>query len=42
LEGFRYRVNDVWSTINNHKADLFQQLDFKKKLLKAPELREEL
>ena len=36
LEGFRYRVNDVWSTLNNHKADLYQQLDFKKKLLKAP------
>jgi ATP-dependent RNA helicase DDX56/DBP9 len=41
LEGFRYRVYDAWSTINNHKADLYQQLDFKKKLLKTPELKEE-
>ena len=41
LEAFRYRVNDVWTPINNHKADLFQQLDFKKKLLKTPELKEE-
>jgi ATP-dependent RNA helicase DDX56/DBP9 len=34
-------VHDVWSLINNHKADLYQQLDFKKKLLKTPELKEE-
>jgi hypothetical protein len=34
-------VHDVWSVINNHKADLYQQLDFKKKLLKTPELKEE-
>ena len=32
----------MFSTLNNHKADLFQQLDFKKKLLRSPELREEL
>lgn len=41
LEGFRYRVNDVWSSLNNHRADLYQQLDFKKKLLKTPELKQE-
>lgn len=41
LEGFRYRVSDVWSGLTNHRADLFRQLDFKKKLLKTPELKEQ-
>jgi len=40
LDGFRYRINDVWATLNTHKVDLYQQLDFKKKLLKTPELQE--
>ena len=41
IEGFRYRVNDIWTGLTNHKADLFRQLDFKKKLLKTPELKEQ-
>jgi ATP-dependent RNA helicase DDX56/DBP9 len=41
LEGFRYRVNDVWSGLSNHRADLYRQLDFKKKLLKTPELKDQ-
>lgn len=27
--------------LSNHRADLFRQLDFKKKLLKTPELKEQ-
>jgi ATP-dependent RNA helicase DDX56/DBP9 len=41
IEGFRYRVNDVWMGLTNHRADLYRQLDFKKKLLKTPELKEQ-
>lgn len=41
LEGFRYRINDAWTGLTNHRADLFRQLDFKKKLLKTPELKDQ-
>lgn len=41
IDGFRYRINDVWVGLNNHRADLFRQLDFKKKLIKTPELKEQ-
>lgn len=41
IEGFRYRINDTWTGLTNHRADLFRQLDFKKKLLKTPELKEQ-
>lgn len=42
MEGFKYRVNDVWSTLTAHRVDMYRQLDFKKKLLKSPQLKEEL
>lgn len=31
----------MWAGLNNHRADLYRQLDFKKKLLKTPELKEQ-
>lgn len=39
LDAFRYRVNDVWSILGNSKIDLFQKLDFKKKMLRSPDLK---
>ena len=39
MEGFRYRVHDVWSQVTPYKADLFTELDFKKKMLKSPDLK---
>ncbi len=31
----------MWNGLTNHRADLYRQLDFKKKLLRTPELKEQ-
>ena len=40
LEAFRYRIQDVFMTLGNNKVDLFQKYDFKKKMLKSPDLKD--
>ena len=40
LEGFKYRIQDVFMNLGNNKVELFQKYDFKKKMLKSPDLKE--
>ena len=40
LSLFKYRINDVFMNIGNHKVENFQKLDSKKKMLKSPDLKD--
>ena len=40
LEVFRYRISDVFMNLGPHKVEMFQTLDFKKKMIKSPDLKE--
>lgn len=40
LEGFRYRISDVFASLGNRKVEYLQQYDFKKKMYKSPDLKE--
>ena len=40
IEAFRYRVHDVVANISKHQVKEAQQIDFKKKMLKSPDLIE--
>lgn len=39
LEAFKYRINDVIMSIGPNKVEMFQKYDFKKKILKSPDLK---
>lgn len=38
IEAFRYRVGDVVTNISRHQVKQAHQLDFKKKMIKSPDL----
>lgn len=39
LEAFKYRITDVWQSLGNHKVDMYQKYDFKKKILRSPDMK---
>lgn len=39
LEAFRYRINDVFMNLGPHKVEMYQKYDFKKKILRSPDLK---
>ena len=40
LEAFKYRVEDVFNCLGNRKVELLREYDFKKKMLKSPDLKQ--
>lgn len=40
VEAFRYRIQDVTMNISKHQVKQAEQLDFKQKMLKSPDLSE--
>lgn len=40
LETFKYRINDVFMSLGPNKVEMFQKYDFKKKILKSPDMKD--
>lgn len=40
IEAFRYRVNNVYGAISYKQVQNSKMLDFKKKILKSPDMKE--